>query len=479
MSPTSLPSGPAADWTLRFENLGKAYGPQVLFEGLSFEVRPGQAVRVGGANGSGKTQLLLCLGGFVGPDAGSVSLAAAGTGRRLTGSPWRLDPVLRFVPSLPGAVRDLPIALATFALARALSPYSLGSVERAGAKAFYAQRRAELEERVGEKMDPGRPMATLSIGQQKRLLLASVLLCGPRPHAFLVDEPLAGVDRVGMQVALDLLAAVRKAGAAVLLAEHRSEIDALPFDLEITMPYTGRPAEALRPSAASPRGPAETRVEEAPIVLELRDASAGYPGARVTCPSLALRAGETVLIEGSNGAGKTGFLRGLLGAAPALFSGEVRFRGAHTESLVGALTRGEVRYLDQARRSFDHLHVAEAVRVAAPHGTILPEEIREAVKRLGPGKRVATLSAGSRALLSLCQALAVRPVVGVLDEPFANVDAKNRARMLTLLDSASSIWGTAFLVVEHTGNELNNPRRHRIVRRPDGSAALEVARGHD
>ena len=66
MSPTSLPSGPAADWTLRFENLEKAYGPQVLFEGLSFEVRPGQAVRVSGANGSGKTQLLLCLGGFVG-----------------------------------------------------------------------------------------------------------------------------------------------------------------------------------------------------------------------------------------------------------------------------------------------------------------------------------------------------------------------------------------------------------------------------
>ncbi len=477
MTETSRRPVPPPEWTLRFESLGKSYGPQVLFEDLSFAVRPGQAVRVSGANGSGKTQLLLCLGGFVERDAGSVRLEA-GSGRRvLTGSPWRLDPLLRYVPSLPGEVRALPVALATFALARALSPYSLGSVERAAARSFYVRWRGELEARVGEGMDPARPMATLSIGQQKRLLLASILLCSPRPHAFLVDEPLAGVDRAGMKVALDLLAEVRNAGAAVLVAEHRAEIDDLPFDLDIALPYSRRPLEASGPSQTPPleASPAtEPMTPEAPV-LELRDACAGYPGAEVVCPALSLRAGEIALIEGANGAGKTGFLKGLLGVAPARFSGEVRIRGLAAPSLVDAMAGGQIRYLDQARRSFDHLHVADAVRVAAPGGTILPEEIREAMSRLGPGKRVATLSAGSRALLALCQTLAVRPVLGILDEPFANVDARNRVRMLALLEAARTTWRTAFLVVEHTGDELTQPKRYRIDRRPDGDAVLDEA----
>ncbi|HVL35760.1 MAG TPA: heme ABC exporter ATP-binding protein CcmA, partial [Burkholderiales bacterium] len=48
-------------------------GPRKLFGGLSFALRPGEALRVAGANGSGKTSLLRILCGLAPPSGGRVA----------------------------------------------------------------------------------------------------------------------------------------------------------------------------------------------------------------------------------------------------------------------------------------------------------------------------------------------------------------------------------------------------------------------
>lgn len=470
---SSTQSAESRSWAICVSALAKRYGSQVLFDELSLEVRPGEALRIVGPNGSGKTQLLLCLGGFVRPDSGRVRVRTDDGEYRPGGTPWNRDSWLRFVPSVPGEIQHSPIALAAFALSRSLSPYSLGSVSRAAADRFFGKWGERLGEIVGEELQPARPMNSLSLGQQKRLMLASVLLCAPAARAYLVDEPLAGLDGNGLQVALDLLDATRKKGAALLVAEHREDIAAIAFDRELSLPHHGgrrspRPAEVV---ATAEESLSAAKPSDKPVLV-ISNARVGYPGAEVRCKKLTVAPGEIVLIEGGNGSGKTGFLKGLLGIAPSTLAGRVAFDGTCVQSLAAELPRGRVRYLDQGRGSFDDLTVADAVHAATAPGQPTPAEIRETVGHLGARKRVAALSSGNRALLGLCQTLAARPALVILDEPFANVDSKNRRRMLALISEARAQSHTAFLIVEHTGDDLRGSRRHRICS-TEGSQILK------
>ena len=58
--------------SLTAENLACVRGERRLFDGLSFQVRAGQALAVEGANGAGKTSLLRLIAGFLAP-ASAVS----------------------------------------------------------------------------------------------------------------------------------------------------------------------------------------------------------------------------------------------------------------------------------------------------------------------------------------------------------------------------------------------------------------------
>lgn len=475
---TEAPAWPVQrPWRLDFQALGKRYGSEVLFAELSFSAQPGQAIRVVGPNGSGKTQLLLSVSGFVSLDSGSIVLKQEAVRKSLRGSPWRRDSLLRFVPSMPGAVSELPISQAAYAFSRHLSPFSMKSAARSAAR-FFARWQDELEEAVGETVASDRLMGALSVGQQKRLMLASTLLAPRPPLALLLDEPLAGLDRKGIELAVGLLERVRSNNVALLVAEHRAEVDDIRFDQEISLPHRLRPfSTTRRPDSLAGSPVLLTEPEEKPnTVLEIRNAVVGYPGSAVSCELLRVTAGGLVLVEGSNGSGKTGFLKGILGESPARLDGSINFKDTRVPSLRLALVDGRARSMDQLRHSFDDLRVEDAVAVAAPPGSPRLPALQDPLRALGPRKRVSSLSSGNRALLTLCQTLAPRPDLAILDEPFANVDAMNRERMLRLINRARNESGTAFLIVEHTGEALQATRRYTIEHNGSGPALLTACR---
>ncbi|ARA92040.1 energy-dependent translational throttle protein EttA [Rhodothermaceae bacterium RA] len=70
-----IPPGPRlGDRVIVAENLTKAYGDRLLFDGLSFSLPPGAIVGVIGPNGAGKTTLFRLITGQETPDAGTITL---------------------------------------------------------------------------------------------------------------------------------------------------------------------------------------------------------------------------------------------------------------------------------------------------------------------------------------------------------------------------------------------------------------------
>jgi ABC-type sulfate/molybdate transport systems ATPase subunit len=155
-----------------------------------------------------------------------------------------------------------------------------------------------------------------------------------------------------------------------------------------------------------------------------------------------LRAGEIVALLGPNGAGKSTLLDALAGALPAS-EGRIERHGR-----VGIALQSP----DLARRTvFQNVTLALAWWGVPRRERA--ERARAALRAIGAEhlsrRRAATLSGGERRRVHLARAIAVRPDVLMLDEPFAGLDAEVRANLLE--DALSALRSTtqATLVVVH------------------------------
>ena len=162
----------------------------------------------------------------------------------------------------------------------------------------------------------------------------------------------------------------------------------------------------------------------------------------VTDVSAELRAGEIVALLGPNGAGKSTLLDALAGALPSV-QGRIERHGRVAIALQSP---------DLARRTvFQNVTLALAWW-GVPRAE-RAERAREALRAIGADhlsrRRAATLSGGERRRVHLARAIAVRPDVLMLDEPFAGLDAEVRANLLE--DALSALRSTtrATLVVVH------------------------------
>lgn len=158
--------------------------------------------------------------------------------------------------------------------------------------------------------------------------------------------------------------------------------------------------------------------------------------------SVELHAGELVALLGPNGAGKSTLLDALGGAiAPA--QGAIERRGRVAIALQAP---------DLARRSV----MANVALALAWWGVPRPERearARDALQTMGAEhlaeRPAATLSGGERRRVHIARALAVRPDILMLDEPFAGLDPEARANLLEDSVSALRSPSRATLVVVH------------------------------
>lgn len=204
--------------SLNLISLDCARGNRQLFSGLSLEVKPGQLLRVRGANGAGKTSLLRMLCGLLLPSSGQVL--------------WRGKPLAtqreRFGQDLVYLGHAAALKDELSPLENLLDACALGGRAPDAAAAMTALRGAGLR---GHERTPAR---RLSQGQKRRSALARLALSQHAP-LWILDEPFNALDTAANTWLTDLIEAHLHNAGMVILTSHQDTPIAASNQQDLTL----------------------------------------------------------------------------------------------------------------------------------------------------------------------------------------------------------------------------------------------------
>jgi putative ABC transport system ATP-binding protein len=187
-------------------------GPVDILKGITLAIQKGETVGLIGPSGSGKSSLLMLMGGLERATAGRV----LALGQDLTAMDE--DALARFRRGNMGVVfQSFHLIPTMTALENVALP-----LELAGARDAFDRAQAELTA-VGLGARMGHYPSQMSGGEQQRVALARA--AAPRPAILLADEPTGNLDGVNGQAIMDLLFGLRdRHGATLVLVTHAPEL---------------------------------------------------------------------------------------------------------------------------------------------------------------------------------------------------------------------------------------------------------------
>ncbi|MFW2589615.1 ABC transporter ATP-binding protein [Sagittula sp. SSi028] len=186
-----------------------------ILHGIDLEVAAGETLGLVGPSGSGKSSLLMIMGGLERATTGQVTAL----GQELT--MMDEDALARFRRDNMGVVFQRFHLIPTMtALENVATP-----LELAGERDAFDRARGMLD-KVGLAHRGDHYPAQMSGGEQQRVALARAL--APRPRILLADEPTGNLDGANGQAITDLLFELSQAhGATLVLVTHAPELAAL------------------------------------------------------------------------------------------------------------------------------------------------------------------------------------------------------------------------------------------------------------
>jgi ABC-2 type transport system ATP-binding protein len=187
---------------IQVENLTKLYGDFMAVENLSFTVRPGEVMGLVGPNGAGKTSSLRCLCGIIPPTRGTVVV----DGFDIVRQPVAAKQRLAFFPDEPRLFDYLTVE------------QHLNFTARIYQVADYLPLAEQLLNELELTGKRGALPGELSRGMKQKLAIACGLLHSPKVLFF--DEPLTGLDPMGIRRMKDSILQRARAGAAIIISSH-------------------------------------------------------------------------------------------------------------------------------------------------------------------------------------------------------------------------------------------------------------------
>ncbi len=201
-------SATIGDVALKVDGLSKAG----FFDDVSFEVRKGEIVGLGGLVGAGRTDVARAIFGVAPADEGTISIDSRLV--EIPDPPTAIGLGLAFVPedrAVAGIFRTLSVEEnITAAIPKQIAPG--GIIKRALEKALAQESICKLRIRLASMRQP---IGELSGGNQQKAILARWLLTDPK--VLILDEPTRGID-VGVKAEFyEMIGELAESGRAILL----------------------------------------------------------------------------------------------------------------------------------------------------------------------------------------------------------------------------------------------------------------------
>jgi ABC-type polar amino acid transport system ATPase subunit len=195
---------------IRIENLRKAFGDNIVLDGIDLQVAPGEVVSVLGSSGSGKSTLIRCINGLEKIDSGRITVDDFDVSRphELAEARKRSGTVFQLFNLYPHMTALHNITLA---------PIEVLKRPRAEAE---AEGLALLQSvGLGDRADAY--PAQLSGGQQQRVGICRALAM--RPRYLLLDEITSALDPEMTAEVLAILADIAGKGTTMVFVTHEIE----------------------------------------------------------------------------------------------------------------------------------------------------------------------------------------------------------------------------------------------------------------
>lgn len=484
---------------LEFDSVCFAYGNASklarsggdILSNTTFRVREGELVALMGRNGSGKSSIAKLSNALLRPRSGRVSVF----GRSLQLGDDAYD-----IRKLVGLVFQNPSDSIVSTIVEDEVAFGLENLGVPPAE--IRLRICEALREVGAEGYQSRDVSTLSGGQRQRVCIAAVLAM--RPRLLIMDECTSMLDPSSSEEVWDAVEAARNANATILFITQRYD-EALRAD-RILMMEEGHAIEVPKErvqamqsaevdsilrigssegaSSSSPVNAGSTFLPDMPASsqgtqghaapsldsneasfvpsLELKGVSFRYPDAQedvLSNFSLTVSPGDFLAVVGPNGSGKSTLLSlscGLL--APT--QGVVEIAGQETSS---KQERNAARHhvglcmQDPERAIFSDTvfkEVAFGLESIGASRSQMEEGVRFALSLVGfDAEKVRDLnprhlSGGEARRVAIAAAIATKPSVLALDEPFANLDSESKVHILRCLAQLAG-RGFAILLVTH------------------------------
>jgi ABC-2 type transport system ATP-binding protein len=187
---------------IEIEGLTKIYRSFAAVTDLCFCVESGEVLGLVGPNGAGKTTTLRCAVGIIPPTRGEIRIL----GHSLRSDPLQAKGNLSFMPDEPRLFDYLTVREHLQLTARI---YQVDDFEKKAGELL-----EELELRDKRDALP----AELSRGMKQKLIIACGLLHSPK--ALLFDEPLTGLDPIGIRRMKATILRRAREGASIIISSH-------------------------------------------------------------------------------------------------------------------------------------------------------------------------------------------------------------------------------------------------------------------
>jgi rhamnose transport system ATP-binding protein len=446
---------------LALEDASKAFAGVHALQGVSLELRGGEAHALVGENGAGKSTLVKILGGVHQPDTGTLRIA--GEEMFLSGPAEARDRGIAVIYQEPTLFPDLSVAENVF-----IGRQPLRSGRRIDRRAM-ERTVIEIFDRLGVRLDPERIARGLSIAEQQLVEIAKAL--SHQAKVVIMDEPTAALSPVEVERLFGVIRTLRADGAAVLFISHRlGEV----FDIcqRVTVLRDGKLVLSRELEGMTPDDLVKAMVGRE-VLAEAHQRH--QPGDRVLSVerltregvfldvSFEVHAGEIVALAGLVGAGRSEVARAIFGidrydAGTVQVGGRSLKRGSPTS----AMTAG-VGFVPEDRRQHGLVmeqSIARNIALASLRRLtrlgLLPGRTERAfatewarrlqVKYSRITSPVTFLSGGNQQKVVLAKWLSRRPTMLIVDEPTRGIDIGTKAEVHRLIESLAR-EGVAVLVI--------------------------------